>query len=1000
MIKKFTLLLIAALTALPLLAEKIVLAEKSQAKASIVLPVKPNRKLVLAAEDLQLYIKKICGVELPIVNSNKLIGSPAFYIGNAFLLPAADRPTAKTHPDAYTIKVDKGNVFIYGRTVTSSSWGVYSLLQETFGVRWFAPTEDWEYVPKSATPGSLTVDIKDKKYTPSISPRLWAGHSYTPALDEWCSRQRVKSNEIRVKGSFANNIYRVFPPQKYAKDHPEYYPLVNGKRYIPAPGEVKWRPCESNPEVQKVLIEYIRNYFDKNPAADSFSLGLDDVFHICRCDNCVAMDNQPDDVYKNRFSSRHYKFVNIIAREVAKTHPDRFIGTLIYSPTLQPPVDVAKMEPNTFGFITQNCAMWKNPQIKARDKALTAEWAKRIPYLSRYEYIGLVCITPRYYPHLLDEAFRYDLKHNFQGMYQEVCTFLPLTAPMVWALSEMQWDASKNIDDLLNEYMQKVYGDAAAEMTEFYNFIEKCWLTSPAGKWIYNDLAAQAQVMTVQQLHKAYDMLDKAYQKPQNPLIAKRIRHTADSLRYGGLLIEEYDLAEQASKFKAATEQDAVKVVDMAIKFAQLASEREEFWAASLKADSIFGESLRGQSKRGNMVAIGQISTIEGVMADAVIDVLNDLQKKQPELFKKQLARLQQAAPCAFRNTVIAATLPADRKSANLLPNASFEKAKPNGEPLHWTAWGAVPDKFPIAKKQGRNNSNAARVNYNVGVAYLHLRPVKPGEKFYAEVWVKGQGNGKGTVQFRFKTKDGKWHPNREEEPRINSDFNGEWKRLRLYCEVPQGAAMMQFSVGGYRIAENSYVLLDDAVLQKIYSDKELADREKFRNAPAPAKPQSLPVPDGNNLLRNAGFEQASPDGNQAVNWYNSGAPFGGQFKVVPGEGRNRSNAAMVYSTHGSFIQFIRVKPGEKYYVSGWIRASNQAKLYLMIRYKMKNGKWIELKDKEYKVSADSSYAWQQLQGSVTVPPEAVQMHIMLGANFIKDGEFILIDDAVVKKAK
>ena len=170
MFRKLFITVAACVLAIPLLAEKIVLAEKSQAKASIVLPVKPSRQLVLAAEDLQLYIKKICGGELPIVNSNKLIGSPAFYIGNASLLPAADRPTAKTHPDAYTIKVDKGNVFIYGRTVTSSSWGVYSLLQETFGVRWFAPTEDWEYVPKSSTPGSLAVDIKDKSLEKSKVP--------------------------------------------------------------------------------------------------------------------------------------------------------------------------------------------------------------------------------------------------------------------------------------------------------------------------------------------------------------------------------------------------------------------------------------------------------------------------------------------------------------------------------------------------------------------------------------------------------------------------------------------------------------------------------------------------------------------------------------------------------------------------------------------------------------------------------------------------------------
>ena len=833
MLKKLTLTILGAMLMLPLLAEKIVLAEKNQPQAVIVLPVAPDKKLQLAAADLQQYIKKICGVELKIVNSNKVLPGKGIYVWDNKLLGDSDRLTRKDHPDGYVIKVQNGNVFVYGRTATSTGFGVYTMLQEIFGVRWFAPSEDWEYVPQAATPGSLVVEIKDKKYVPSISPRLWAGHYYTPLLDDWCRRQRVKSNTIKVKGSFANNIYRVFPPQQYAKTHPEYYPLVNGERYLPAPGEVKWRPCESNPEVQRILVEYIRNYFDKNPDADSFSLGLDDVFHVCYCANCIAMDNKPDDIRKKRFSSRHYKFVNIIAREVGKTHPDRFIGTLIYSPTLMPPVDVPKMEPNTFGFITQNSAMWKNKAIRKRDMDLTAQWAERIPYLSRYEYIGLSCITPRYYPHLLDEAFRYDLKHNFLGMYQEVCTFLPLTAPMVWALSELQWDASKNIDALLDEYMQKVYGDAANEMKVFYDHLEKCWLESPADIWIYNNLLNQAKVMTVEQLKQAYTMLQTAYNKTQSPLIKKRIKHTEDSLRYGGYLIEELALARKAESIKLNNSDDAVKVMDMAMDFVKLAAEREKFWAKSMQSDSIFGETLRGQSKRGNLVSNGQISTLEAIMVDSAIAALQLLQKKSPELFTAQLKRIQQAEKCAFAQTVIAATLPADRKSANLLPNAGFEKAKPTGEPLHWVSWGSVPDKFTVDKKGGRNGGNAARVNYNVGAAYMHYHQVKPGEKYYAEVWIKGPDSNqssakefslgvsgasisKGTLQFRFKTKDGKWHPNREQEPRINSDFNGNWKKLRLYCEVPEGAAIMQLSVGGYRIAENSYVLLDDVVLQKI----------------------------------------------------------------------------------------------------------------------------------------------------------------------------------------
>ena len=137
---------------------------------------------------------------------------------------------------------------------------------------------------------------------------------------------------------------------------------------------------------------------------------------------------------------------------------------------------------------------------------------------------------------------------------------------------------------------------------------------------------------------------------------------------------------------------------------------------------------------------------------------------------------------------------------------------------------------------------------------------------------------------------------------------------------------------------------------------------------------------------------------------------------------KEKSCGTVLYTVKDNVIHYLLIKatdiycgfpkghiePGETEHQTAlretWEETSIRAEIVGDFRrevtYKMKNGNWNELKDKEYNVSADSSYAWKQLQGSVTVPPEAVQMHIMLGANFIKDGEFILIDDAVVKKAQ
>ena len=995
MFKKMLLAVMAAATVLPLAAEPITLARDSKPCATIVLPENPHAKLTAAAKDLQHYVKAVCGVELPLVQSGKKVDGCGIYIWQNELTEDADKLPDTADPDTYVKNVRNGNIFIHARTVTAAGWGVYSMLQEDLGVRWFAPGQDWEYVPKSDTPGMLTIDVKSKTYKPTLAPRTWPGHFNTPAMREWCTRQRVMVNEIRWKASFANNIFRIFPPSKYAKDHPEYYPLINGKRYIPSEKESKWRPCESNPEVQRIVVEHIRRYFDASPYADSFSLGLDDVFHLCQCENCAAMDGSPDDMKNINYSSRHFKFINIIAREVAKTHPNRYIGTLIYSPTRTLPVDVPKMEDNVCAYITQDASLWKNPETRKADMRLTEEWAKRVKYLSRYEYIGLSCVTPRYYPHLLDEALRFDLKHHFVGQYQEVCTVLPITAPLVWALSELEWDASRGMDALLDEFIGKMYGEAAAEMKEFFNHLEQCWLRNKLDVWVFNDLKAQAMVMTVAELHKAYDILRRAGEKAVDPLVRKRIQITEDGLRYGGFVIEEYNICRAWQNRHIRNGNDAAAAVDSTVKFAELALEREKFWRECMKADHVLGESLRGLSARQNLCT-GQISKIEHDLLSVVLEALEYLRKDDPDAFARQVARFETVKGSNFVQTLLAAVAPADRKSANLLSNGGFERLNKDGVPVGWSTWGYMPATFKAELKGGRNGSNAGRINRNVGASYMHYRNVKPGEVYYGEAWFKGSGKGNATVSFRFLTPKG-WYPHSDLEPRVTAAATGEWQKLRVSTVVPPGATRMQFAVSGNQVPEGHHLLVDDAVLQKLYSPEDLQAREAFANAPLPDAGEVIPEPAGKNVLRNGNFEAPATKAGKAPGWYTSGAPDGGLHKLAVGEGRGNSTAAMVYSAYGSVIQYCRVKPGEKYYVEAWFRGSNKADAVLQVRYK-KGSAWYADRSKEFELIRPVTWQWRKLQAVVTVPEGATEAHLMLCGRKLQPGEFMLFDDAVMKK--
>jgi hypothetical protein len=172
----------------------------------------------------------------------------------------------------------------------------------------------------------------------------------------------------------------------------------------------------------------------------------------------------------------------------------------------------------------------------------------------------------------------------------------------------------------------------AAEMKEFFNFLEKCWCNNNLATWVFNDLKAQAVVMTVEELRAAHKILERAMKKATDPMTRKRIQTTDDGLRYGGFVIEEYNICKNYINHKVSGKADAVKIANDAVAFAKLAGEREKFWAKSMKEASPLGESLRGLSARQNLCT-GQISKIEHDLLSVVVDAMEYLRKNDPAEF-------------------------------------------------------------------------------------------------------------------------------------------------------------------------------------------------------------------------------------------------------------------------------------------------------------------------------------------------------------------------------
>ena len=91
-----------------------------------------------------------------------------------------------------------------------------------------------------------------------------------------------------------HNTGNIIHPDKYMETHPEFFPIVNGKRYFPKPNPNRpkdWNivGCELCYTADGIVDEAAKNiieYFDKYPDRYTYSLSVNDTGVICKCKKC------------------------------------------------------------------------------------------------------------------------------------------------------------------------------------------------------------------------------------------------------------------------------------------------------------------------------------------------------------------------------------------------------------------------------------------------------------------------------------------------------------------------------------------------------------------------------------------------------------------------------------------------------------------------------------------------------------------------------------------
>lgn len=789
-----------------------------QAKCAIVLGRNAQPVESDAAKDLVRCLKLMTGVEVPLVNEGQeQAGVPRVLVGPCALPEDVMKAVGERDYGGYLIRQVGSDLVLRGPSEYGSSNAVYGLLEDTLGCHWYMPSELFEYVPQRA---EVVLPALNVATDPGFRFRYFSGVNEG---GPWQFRNRLDrpGNPNAPFLAQGHILYALYPPSQYGKDHPEYYPLINGKRWVNADdGDQHAQPCTSNPEVIQIAVDKINKFFDDHPQASTHSLCINDNNDWCECENCKALDaDVPEWRGRRIFSDRYYTYANAVARGVAAKHPDKFIGVFAYAGVEPPPVNIERLEPNVYVGITQDCAQHFDSAYRSTDYDFITKWQKKAAHVGKYDYYGLGAIIPRYYPHLIARDLKHSKQVGLQGFHSEAFPLWAEFGPQTYVAARMLYAPSLDCDALLRDFFKSLYGPAAPEMAALYQTLEDAWMGyKRPGRWFegIGSMSQQISMYRPEDLAAVRAHLRRAKQLADSDLIRERIAYVDKGLEYPLNAIEGWLAADKLGEMKisAATSKDAVRLLKEVNRCLNAAP---RLWQRSIMEDS-FSSYWYKEGARPNV--IGQWF---GHCQDATATAVATLAKAGAE---SDLGDLMAELKGTDIETILRVYRGDLDGEPNLLPNGGFEGTaegaeKPTGPewvsegtPPGWGIWKLDNSKGKLYLDAGKPRSGklAGALSGGETMCYITTVPVETGKRYAASAWAFAEKVGTGrktTLEVRWQDDKGKW---------FNGGLNtmatvarpGQWERLVTPITAPEGAAKAVILLAVYELTEGERAWFDD----------------------------------------------------------------------------------------------------------------------------------------------------------------------------------------------
>jgi hypothetical protein len=367
---------------------------------------------------------------------------------------------------------------------------VYDFLERSCGVRWYAPGEVGVVCPSQPT---LAVRAMERRRAPAMRHRwITPTNLYMPTPRDVVSSVDVTLWKLRMRIGgepfwACHSFYGYY--DRFLKTHPDWF----AQGYQGQPPQM----CYTSPGFIQQVIQDANDYFDGKGMppggqglGDYFSLVPMDTAGWCKappCPDLLDAEQAKNPQFNNGHVSNYiWGFVNKVAAEVRKTHPDKWIAALAYWEYAYYP-DKVKLEPNIAVQMCLHTRNWWCPSMEANDRKVLNDWRSHEPgrplYLWLYYCFPALNATsgsyncfPGFFAHTVVRQMKMYRDAGIVGIFLEHSSECGLS----YLLDQLEFyvtfkladDPSLDGNQLIDEFFTLYYGAAAAPMKQLHSALE------------------------------------------------------------------------------------------------------------------------------------------------------------------------------------------------------------------------------------------------------------------------------------------------------------------------------------------------------------------------------------------------------------------------------------------------------------------------------------------------------------------------------------------------